>query len=157
MPRTKRSTLRGLGATSLVILANAAGCATTPRDDELAIRQFTRQYARSFCDGDPAGVVALMTDDFVALTPGKPPIVGKEAVEREVTSDLSELEVQRLHFDPREIVVNGTWAWTWGVSEVVMKTRKDDQVVRATGKYLWILHRQADGSWRVARDSAQAD
>jgi ketosteroid isomerase-like protein len=98
-----------------------------------------------------------MTEDFVALSPGKPPIIGKDVTRREVVCDLADLEIQSLQFEPAEIAVHGNWAWTWGRSQVVMRAKGDADFITVDGKYLWILRRQADGTWLIARDSAQAD
>jgi uncharacterized protein (TIGR02246 family) len=148
-------------ATALIL-----GCASAPRaatqgqslpQDEATVRSFAKSYARSFQSGEAGAVLALMTDDFVALTPGKPPVVGKEAVRREITADLEELDVRELRFEPAEIEIRGDWAWTWGRSEAVMTTRGTGDDIHVTGKYLWILRRHADGTWRIARDSAHGN
>ena len=123
-------------------------------DDDLAIRRFTEQYARSFEEENASEVIALMTDDFVALTPGKPPIVGKADVQKHVVADLEQIEVETLRFEPERIVVSDNWAWTWGRSDVVMTTPESSEPIHAQGKYLWILQRQPDGSWKIACDSA---
>ena len=129
----------------------------TPQQDEQDIRAFTKNYADAFAAEQPTSVLSLMTDDFVALSPGKPPIVGLEATRREVTSDLAEMDVHELCFEPMEIVVKGDWAWTWGLSKASFTAGESSETVHVSGKYLWILCRSADGSWRIARDSAQAD
>lgn len=139
-------------------IGSQLGCsANRCLNDDLAIRRFTEQYARSFEEENASEVIALMTEDFIALTPGKPPLIGKRVVKEQVTADLEQLDVKRLRFEPVKIVVTDNWAWTWGRSEVVMVTPERDEPVSVQGKYLWILQRQPDGDWKIACDSAHGE
>ncbi len=145
-------------AALIVGITSQFGCAANRHlDDDLAIRRFTEQYARSFAEENAADVVALMTDDFVALTPDKPPLIGKKLVQAQVIADLAQLDVETLHFEPEKIVASDDWAWTWGRSEVVMTTPQSEEPIRVQGKYLWILQRQPDGTWKIACDSAHGE
>lgn len=118
------------------------------------IEQFAKDYGAAYESGNVDRILSLMTDDFVALTPDKPVLVGKETVARELESDLGSMDVQKLEFKHEEVVETGQWAYAWGRSEAVVKLGGEDLTV--DGKYLWILRKTPDG-WKLARDSAHGD
>jgi uncharacterized protein (TIGR02246 family) len=124
---------------------------------EQAIRDFARQYAEAFAAEDADAVVALMTDDFVAITPDKPPVIGKTRVHAAIVADLAEMAVERVHFAPSEIAVCGDWAWAWGIARGAVRTGDNGDRTEITGKFLWILKRQPNGTWKIARDCAHGD
>ncbi len=127
----------------------------TPADDA-AIRDLARRYAAAFESEDVEAVLEVLTDDFVALSPAKPPLVGKDAVRPILAEDLAAMEIDRLRFTLEEIVVTGSWAYAWGTSEAAFRVGSDADTTHVRGKVLWILRRGDDGVWRVARDSAHA-
>ncbi len=118
------------------------------------INTFAADYGHAFQSGDVDAIKALITDDFVAMTPDKPPIEGREAVAAEIESDLQSMKVQRLRFTHDEVVVTGQWAYARGRSHAQLEVAGD--VMEIHGKYLWIL-KQCEGVWRLARDSASGN
>ena len=50
-----------------------------------------------------------------------------------------------------EIVVAADWAFTRGTYSSTFTPRAGGEPVQENGKSLWILERQADGSWKYAR------
>ena len=85
--------------------------------DQEAIAKFAESYGQAFESGQPEKVLAMVTDDFVALTPDKPAIVGKDAVRKELEADLDAMDVLELTFTHQETVVTGDWAYAWGRSK----------------------------------------
>ncbi|MEM9368587.1 MAG: nuclear transport factor 2 family protein [Planctomycetota bacterium] len=120
-----------------------------------AIHRFAVAYGQAFVDGAPDPILAMLTPDFVALTADKPPLIGLTAVRADLESDLQLMDVQDLTFTHEEVVVAGDWAYAWGRSHARVIVSGDE--LEIVGKYLWILHRQADGDWKLARDSASGD
>lgn len=122
---------------------------------EDSLQEFANAYGRAFQSGDVEQIMAMTTDDFVALTPGVPPLVGQEAVRRQIAADLNSMTVIDLQFEHQDEVIQGEWGYAWGLSKGTVMVGDDKSEI--DGKYLWVLKRQADGSWKLARDSAHGD
>jgi ketosteroid isomerase-like protein len=132
---------------------SASSDETRASSDETRIRALGELYAAGFRSGDAASVLAATTDDFVAISPGKPPLTGAP-LRDEIASDLASMRVERLGFDLVEIEVHGDHAWARGSSRATVVVA--DERLELTGSFLWILRRTTDG-WRIARDAATDD
>jgi uncharacterized protein (TIGR02246 family) len=95
----------------------------------------------------------LWTDDGVLVLPGTAPLVGKKAICGMLQKQMVRTpgaETTGYTEDWEEVRVIGDYAWQWGK---MSQTDTD-----ATGKAqtmpvnaIRILHREPDGSWKVAR------
>lgn len=121
------------------------------------IHELALAYGQAFESGDVEQIMPLVTDDFVALTPDKPPLVGREAVRKEIEADLNAMKVLKLQFNHEEVVIEGDLAYAWGMSIGEVIVGQEEESIEINGKYLWIVRRQDDGSWKLARDSANGD
>lgn len=84
--------------------------------DQEAVGRLAETYARAFASNKVDQVLACMTEDFVAVTPDKPPVVGKTAVKAAITQDFTHMHVIALHFSPDEIFTTGEWGFARGSS-----------------------------------------
>ena len=118
-------------------------------DDERAIRSLVDTWLAASKAGDLATVLDLMTDDVVFMVPGREPF-GKA----EFASSSSSMRDVRIEgrSDIQEIMVLGDWAFMRNRLEVAMTPANGTPLVRS-GYVLTILHKQADGRWRIARDA----
>lgn len=116
-----------------------------------AIDDIWNQFASSLNSGDVDRWISLWTEDGVQMPPGSPPVVGKEQIRTTMRAILD-----RFAFDmavtPMEIRAAGDWAFSRGVYKATMTPRDGGRAVLVDGKYMTILQRQADGSWRIHRD-----
>jgi uncharacterized protein (TIGR02246 family) len=148
-------------ATVAALCVVAAGCQThrsnwqseiDALENTVAVLDFAATYSEAFVSGDADAVAALMTEDFVALTPGKEPIVGRDAAREAIAADLAEMQVHSLSFVTREVEVHNSWAWAWGTSFASITPEGRETAVRLRGQFLWILQHGQDGNWLIARD-----
>lgn len=117
-------------------------------DDEQQIRDLLRQWFEVTRAGDVDGVLALMTDDVVFLTPGHAPF-GKVEFERASRNQAGQIDGEST-IDELEIA--GDWAWIRTRLAVTM-TLPTGEVRQRAGNTLSILRKQADGRWLLARDA----
>jgi uncharacterized protein (TIGR02246 family) len=116
--------------------------------DEREVREWLDRWWQATRSGDVDGVLALMADDVVFLTPGNEPFGKAEfeaatrnrSVEVDGSSEIDELEVV------------GDWAWMRTHIEVTM-TPTSGEAHRRAGSTLSILRKRADGRWVLARDA----
>jgi ketosteroid isomerase-like protein len=121
------------------------------------IQNLAVSYAKGFASNRVEAILDCLTEDFVAITPDKPPVEGKSTVKTAIERDLSEMEILDLNFKPDEIVTHSDWGFARGSSSGSIRMKTGDQVIQLKGKFLWILRKGEDGRWRVARDSAFGD
>jgi uncharacterized protein (TIGR02246 family) len=90
-----------------------------------------------------------MTDDIVFMTPGREPF-GKDEF-RAQSEGMREVRMDG-RAEVREIRVLGDWAWVRNHIDLTVSP-PDGEPVRRAGYTLSIMHKGADGHWRLARDA----
>ena len=58
----------------------------------------------------------------------------------------------KIAINNEEVQIAGDWAYSRGVFTLSLTPKAGVETTKFEGKYLSILKRQADGSWKVARD-----
>ena len=122
-----------------------------------AITSLAIAYAQAFESNQAERVLSVVTDDFVAITPDKPPVSGRKALKQAIENDFSHMKVLALRFKLDEVFSTGDWGFARGSSTGTIKMKATDQQVQLKGKFLWILRKNENGIWKVARDSAFGD
>ena len=118
-------------------------------EDERAIRDLVATWMAASQAGDVATVLGLMADDVVFMVAGREPF-GKEAF-AEASQSMQGVRFEG-SYDIREIEVLGDWAYLRNHIAVTMAP-PGAEPVRRSGYTLTILHKDADGRWRVFRDA----
>ena len=121
-------------------------------DDERAIRSLLTTWNRASEEGDVAKVLTLMSEDVIFLTPGQPPIRGRDefAALQKTVGDRFRLTAQG---KLQEVVVRGDWAYCWTHLTVTMTPIAGGAPIRRAGNTLSILRKGADGNWMLTRDA----
>ena len=130
-----------------------AGTAAQEHQDAEAIDRLSQKDIAACVTNDVDTLCSLWTDDGVLLMPGAPPLVGKKAI-------CSMLQEQKAHAngsetsgyteDWNEVRIVGDYAWQWGKMSQTETNASGKQETMRVGA-IRILHRQPDGSWKVAR------
>ena len=99
--------------------------------------------------GDVPGLLALMTDDVIIMTPGRPPFGKAEfAADAESAAGMmveASAEIQ-------EIEVLGSRAFIRNRIEIIL-TAPGAAPERMSGYAMSVLRKGTDGRWRIARDA----
>jgi len=120
-------------------------------NDEQAIREMIDTWLQASKAGDTEKVLTLMADDVVFLTPGQPPMRGKEAFAASQGAFLQNIELET-YSEIQEIKVLGDWAYTWTNLTIVVTPKDGGKSVRRSGNTLSIL-RKENGRWTIYRDA----
>lgn len=106
---------------------------------------------------DAERVVGLFTTDAVYLEPDAREVVGRSALtavlQKAYGQSTSAPEGRRT---AQEVKVAGEWAFEWGRLEAVRPALGPSDTL-INGKYLHVYQRQADGTWKIARASYNAN
>ena len=101
-------------------------------------------YNEAFNRGDAAGCAAFFTDDVVLLAPGQPMTRGKKAFIETYQSRMDNSTGGTHRNNLVEYGVEGDMAYQIG-TYAISGTDPVEQ-----GKFVNVLKRQADGTWKVA-------
>jgi ketosteroid isomerase-like protein len=98
----------------------------------------------------------MLTDDAVYLPPNEPAIVGKEALRPWIEGYF---QAYRTHWEKEtlEVIATGDWAIEYAAERSKDIPVGDGDALEDVGKGIVIYRRQADGSWKVARDIWNSD
>src|SRR5205809_6508321 len=80
--------------------------------DDQAIRELIDTWLRAAAEGDLDKMLTLMAEDAVFLTPGNPPMRGKQDFAAAFRSVAAQLHIEGAA-DVQEIQVMGDWAYCW--------------------------------------------
>lgn len=90
------------------------------------------------------------------MPPGAPRRVGRALIRAEA-KPLFDLFDNRTAVYPEEIQVLGDLAYTHGKYEIAMTPKEGGDSLEIKGKFLTILRKQVDGSWKIAIDCFNSD
>ena len=129
---------------------------TTEADIE-AVRAQSERLNAAFASGDLDAFMALMAEDAVLMPPNEPSITGRVAVRSLLGGFFDEFIITLDSLVLEEIVVAGDWAFVRDSYATTLTPKVGGGAVQANGKNIWIWNRQADGSWRIARNIWNSD
>jgi uncharacterized protein (TIGR02246 family) len=118
-------------------------------DDEIAIRAFVQNWFEASKSGDIDALLALMEEDAVFISPGAEPF-GRDAF-KAIAAQMKHMSLD-MQSDILEVKILGDWAFFRSRLQVSV-TPPGRAPMRRAGDTLTILHKSADGAWRLARDA----
>ena len=124
--------------------------------DVAQINELWNEYAASINAGDMERWISLWIEDGLQMPPDAVRRAGKELI-REGNRPLFELFDAQMAVYPDEIHVLGDHAYSHGLYEYILTAKEGDDVVKGNGKFLTILQRQTDGSWKIVIDCFNND
>jgi len=122
---------------------------------EQDIRDVTKRFAEAYNRGDVAAAVEFYTKDAKFLHPNTEIISGRQAI-REFFETGRALGLREINFTSVEIGYDRNLAYERGVINMDIAP-EGGQAMIDRGKYLVVMKRQVDGSWKVAVDIWNSD
>ena len=119
------------------------------------IEAFNRAFDSATRHMDNAASVALWADDGISLLPSTKPMVGKKAIAKfmdDITAPLKGAKMETFEMRCHDIVVSGDWASEWCTEHQIVRMPGDKPPFDGWGKMLLVLHKGADGKWRLERE-----
>ena len=154
----RRNGLMPMGLALAVMMGCAgSGAPTDPSQERSAIDRTRNAYASAWKAGNAVVLTDLYADNALVLYPNQPALAGKPAILTYFDQFFAEFEQNEFELSSSEIEVAGSWAFDRGEYRWKVMPRSGGEAVEDHGKYLVILQRQPDGSWRVARDMDNSD
>jgi ketosteroid isomerase-like protein len=147
--------LAGMVVASALRSAGMAAQPTTEEERRKEIDAFNANFLEAHSKMDDAAILGMWAEDGVSLLPETAPIVGKAAITKfltGVTGQLKGWRMETMELDFQGIEVSGDWASEWALEHQVVRPPDDRPVFDGHGKMLLVLHREADGNWKVKRE-----
>ncbi len=108
------------------------------------LEDFDEAYNEAFNRGDAAGCAAFFTEDVMLLPPDQPMIRGRKAFEETYQSRIEDNSGGTHTNELVDFGVDGDLAYQIGTYAIA------DSDPPEKGKFVNILKRQSDGSWKVS-------
>jgi ketosteroid isomerase-like protein len=142
---------------SLLLVLSAAliptGCETGSTQREIeSLNELQKQVDAAIISGDTERYVGLIADDAVLMPPNAPPVIGKDAIRSWNREMSKQFQIQKYASVDDEVIVAGEWAFRRATIDWTLAPTGSGKPIRDSGKYIIIYRRQANGTWRVARD-----
>lgn len=152
-----RSTILGVSALVLASTAcqpPAQEPAGLSDEDVAAIRQVGQTYAQAARAGDWVAWTATFAEGAIYMLPNAPAVEGHAAL-RDMAQTFPPLT--DLKFMIGEIDGRGDLAFARGEYSASMPVEGGAEPVEEVGKWLWILRKTPDGTWRITHECYNTD
>ncbi len=110
-----------------------------------------KEYAASLNEGDLERWLALWTEDGVQMPPDEAATAGKDKIRTRNEAVLDKFTLD-MGITNQEVETAGDWAYSRGTYKARLMPKSGGRPVSIDGKYMTILQRQPDGSWKIHRD-----
>ena len=130
-------------------LASTAGDKQVSEKDRTSIAELLRKHDATLESGDTQGLFALMTDDYVEMGAGAPPLEGKDVARKSLDDFFANNRMTTFKTDIRDIKVSGDWAYVRADNEQRITQKSDGTAREIHGKQMLLLHREKDGNWKI--------
>jgi uncharacterized protein (TIGR02246 family) len=144
---------------TLMLLFALAACQQAPPPappdtraaDEAAIRALNDEWIKIWAAPDAAKLASYFADDGVLLYPDFPVVQGRAGAQKVFEAyrqNKNEWTISKI-----EVARAGDLAYQWGTGKATIQDKKG-KPVEMRYKYVTVLKKQADGSWKFAVDTS---
>ena len=153
-------TLLFLGLSACAPAAEQPGAAAeepaTTEADEAAIENLRSDFVTAYNAEDVDGLLSLFTADAVRMPPDEPAVSGTEELRTYFSRRFEQADAD-LSVTTQEVEVAGDWAFGRGTFGVTATPAVGGEPVEYKGKWINIMKREADGSWKIADNIYNTD
>jgi uncharacterized protein (TIGR02246 family) len=122
------------------------------RDIE-AIQEIWRNYGARIVAGDWEGHMSQWHRDGIQLPPDGPVTIGWDSIAAQMRDEMSRLDFTAVEVQPHEIrLTSDETAYSWGKCRMKFAQKATSEVTELDAKFLTILIKTPDGSWKIYRD-----
>jgi uncharacterized protein (TIGR02246 family) len=143
-------------ASAIAVVIGLTACAPAPPPDTsaadlAAIAGVRDAWAAAFAASDAAALTALYSDDAARMNPGQPTVSGRAAIQANFEQMFSEATGSN-DIQPELTEVSGDWGFDIGTYTSTVTPKAGGDAMTENGRYLVVLRKQADGSWKIVRE-----
>lgn len=119
-----------------------------------AIERAHQQDIAATLSSSVSQLTELWTDDGVLIGAGAKPIVGKAAIQDFLAKSFAKnADMKVIKYEPEfsDLQISGDVAYEWGYFNAVQQASPSSQPTTFRARFLRVLRRQPDGSWKFSR------
>ena len=120
--------------------------------DVALIYELWDEYAAAANAGDFERWMSLWIEDGIQMPPDVPRRVGKAGIRREMQPVFDLFNMSKMTIQTEEVRILGDRAYSHGTYTFDMTPKEGRETKSYSGKFLDILEKQVDGSWKIAID-----
>ena len=110
------------------------------------------EYAAAANAGDFERWMSLWIEDGIQMPPDVPRRVGKAEIRKEMQPTFDLFNMSEMTIQTEEVRILGDRAYSHGTYTFDMTPKEGRETKSYSGKFLDILEKQVDGSWKIAID-----
>ncbi|MDQ1335886.1 MAG: hypothetical protein QG552_2836 [Thermodesulfobacteriota bacterium] len=124
-----------------------------PTDGQDKILRMAEEWVPALKSGSIERNMAFFTEDVLVAGSGRDEVyVGREKVRKLLAHHMESFNITACSFRVRDVNTMKDWAELRGEFRAVWKPKKKGVAEeKEFSNYVWVLKRQADGSWKIAR------
>lgn len=119
-------------------------------NDVEKVYQLWKDYGAAMRAGDIKQWLSLWAENGIRMPPGEPYWIGLDQLQFSLERHLEMFTYQKYAAYPEEVNIRGDLAYTHGLYSALKKSAALGNRVLICGKFLTILEKQVDGSWKIA-------
>jgi uncharacterized protein (TIGR02246 family) len=132
---------------------SAPAAKSNPDADRAAINSVRDQFIAAYKGADADRIAGLYAANAVAMPGDQPTLNGRNEIAKHERDQFSQASVGDVQIKSDEMQLMGDFAFDRGTFSVSMMPKTAGATpIMQTGRYLVILQRQGDGSWKVIED-----
>ena len=142
-----------IGGAAIALAANGGTNSDAEQAADVAkVKEVWNEYEASVNAEDSERWIALWIDDGIRMPPDEPRTVGLEQIRASVEPVFELFDFDEFTINPEEVRILGDRAYSHGLYGFSMTPKAGGDTIELSGKFLTILEKQADGSWKIAID-----
>lgn len=122
----------------------------TSADPVEEINQIRQEFERAENAGDSSVIDEYCADDIVAISPGRPPAVGKEACKAALDNLFAAFEIE-VDYTSQEVIVGEELAFDRLTARETHIPKDGGEPIEHKADSLWVYRRLPDGEWKQIR------
>lgn len=144
----------GLIAGGVIASAASGGRNSDPQQaaDVAKVKDVWNEYEASLNTEDLERWSSLWIDDGIQMPPDEPRHIGKAQILAAAQPGFEMFDFEGFTINPAEVRILGDRAYSHGTYGFSMTPKEGGDTIEVTGKFLTILEKQTDGSWKLAID-----
>lgn len=146
-----------LGACTSGPAADSGVGVPTQAEATAIVDRLDEEWFAGVAAGDLTAAVEQYTDDAVRMEPGRPTLVGKEAILAWLQSQFDGYTFDGSAVIDEVMVLGPDWILRRNHGEFTATPKAGGEVIPFKESWLTLLQRQPDGSWKISRDIGKSD
>jgi len=150
-----RRLLLGTYCVALLMAMVRMKARTTEDAGRKEIEAFNKRYVELHEKMDTPGILALWEEDGVDLMPGNAALVGRKKISawvEDIVVKMPGYKVMKQEMEFHDTHLCGDWASEWATEHQVVQPPDGKPVIESYGKMALVLHREANGEWKVGQE-----